>query len=688
MRRFFPWASLVCTILISSLAIAKPVLEKPKIYLEKKVIAEKKGEEIRFFELYRLKKGDSLWRIFVDKLGGRPEEFSLFLREFKRANPDIQDPSRIAAGKKVKIPVNVGTLPKRKKIEKFVAEGKLRRYKVKTGDNLWKIALTDFGTTFDVLKYIQEVKSLNPFIKNPNRIYPGQDLLLPTRLYFQEEMEPAMAMEESEEPELAIPEKTATAPEPEKEAQNKMVPVEKVLPEKPSREEEAKIAKEPQRLEPLEKVESSVKKAEPVEKPKKTIEETPPVEPAKLKSPPAKSPALPEKTFEPEKEVPVSAPAAVSTVEKVEEEEEVARKEEVLPYVGLLGDVLSYLGEKLVEEGQMFFPLEGGGEIVLDMSKFPLVRFSSGPAVILDYFGAIPPEVADIIASSWQGYTIYSPESREDPVELIRGLLIEGGYHDVKRGNESQLTIGDKIRLSLDVDLIILKDEDSLLKGEVYAVKKMEANNMPEDLARVFQYSSTAGITVLPFYHDAALRDGFVLSYADQEMSIGEREKLPDGLVECASRVLELLGVRRSRNEVITIKGQGGAFTLTVRPDLVFWVGGKPFVLDPERFTEPVRVLIEKKGFKVVRFRKKARQGEVLKRLLKMSGIAYNVLDDDIIGGGEGKGYTIAASGILVKGAELPSRSDEDLLFVNGPVDSGMRWLLSDLFHLRVVTYR
>jgi hypothetical protein len=54
---------------------AKEGGEKPRIYLEKRVIAEKTGEQIKFFELYRMKRDDTLWEIFIDKLGGRKEEF-------------------------------------------------------------------------------------------------------------------------------------------------------------------------------------------------------------------------------------------------------------------------------------------------------------------------------------------------------------------------------------------------------------------------------------------------------------------------------------------------------------------------------------------------------------------------------------------------------------------------------------
>ncbi len=53
-------------------------------------------------------------------------------------------------------------------------------YSVSPGDSLWKVAQSQFGlkTTGDANSGVQRILSLNPHIKDPNKIFPGDLLLL------------------------------------------------------------------------------------------------------------------------------------------------------------------------------------------------------------------------------------------------------------------------------------------------------------------------------------------------------------------------------------------------------------------------------------------------------------------------------------------------------------------------------
>jgi spore coat assembly protein SafA len=76
-------------------------------------------------------------------------------------NPAIMNPNVIYEGQRLKVPA--GSLPD---------TGGTQTYVVQRGDTLGKIAAR-FGTTVNVLL------DLNPQIKNPNVIYPGQKLTVP-----------------------------------------------------------------------------------------------------------------------------------------------------------------------------------------------------------------------------------------------------------------------------------------------------------------------------------------------------------------------------------------------------------------------------------------------------------------------------------------------------------------------------
>lgn len=105
-----------------------------------------------------VQRGDSLWKLAQQNLGK-----GLRWRELLSANPSITDPNRIVAGSQVVLPA---TPSSRRTATKFT---------VHTGDTLSQIAQSQFGHA----SFSSCLLQANPSIRDANRIYAGQVLLLP-----------------------------------------------------------------------------------------------------------------------------------------------------------------------------------------------------------------------------------------------------------------------------------------------------------------------------------------------------------------------------------------------------------------------------------------------------------------------------------------------------------------------------
>jgi nucleoid-associated protein YgaU len=103
--------------------------------------------------------GDSLWKLAQQNLG-RGSRW----QELLAANPGIVDPARISAGTEIVVPAKVSGLKSDLKVT------------VKQGDMLSSIARATYGRA----AAWRCIAQANPEIADANRIYEGQQLLLPS----------------------------------------------------------------------------------------------------------------------------------------------------------------------------------------------------------------------------------------------------------------------------------------------------------------------------------------------------------------------------------------------------------------------------------------------------------------------------------------------------------------------------
>jgi nucleoid-associated protein YgaU len=106
----------------------------------------------------KVQPGDSLWKLALQNLGHGSR-----WHELLAANPGIVDPNRLTAGTEIIVPAQITALKSDVKVN------------VQQGDTLSKIAHVTYGRA-DAWRCIARA---NPAITDVNRIYVGQQLLLP-----------------------------------------------------------------------------------------------------------------------------------------------------------------------------------------------------------------------------------------------------------------------------------------------------------------------------------------------------------------------------------------------------------------------------------------------------------------------------------------------------------------------------
>lgn len=626
-----PALRFLAAFLLCALSAPLPVMgeeeeEPPRIFLEKKVYTDSTGGDRRFFETLTVEKGDTLWKILERKTPLTPDRYAERLREFRRANPGIADPSRLVPGQKILVPAGGREAP--------AQDGRTVEYKVKRGDALLRILASRGVRPAQRRKYLAAIRELNPSVTDVNRIFAGKALRLPTERYFEEAKPPGA----QEKPETASAGAGPTAIE----GPPAPPPAAGAVPapgESPARE----IASAPG--------------GEAPGSGKPEAEIFPP------RTPLAGVSVLQTGKAPPPDEADVVIPPARS------------------PYRGLLSDIFLALGEKWADRGTMYLPLGRAGDLVLQLSDFPIVRFSGGNEALVDFGGGIPAKVRDAVSSRWKTIRVVSLAGASGAGERIERILAVSGYHSVKEGISRPLVMGETVSVSLPARFIVQKAEDSLLSGDLVLLK--EVPEKPGDgLLAVLRYARRVGLRVLPFADDPKAGEGFLVGIGEEAGPGDVPVALsvpPAGGTAAVDFGLSLLGIPARQGERLRVGGKADGFQLIVSAERVFEAGGKTFVVDTGRISPGIRSILRESGYAVFPAGKESTGKDVLQRLMKAAGYRPEPRTDFPVAGGPAQGYEVRVTGSFLNLPGGQGGAERKVVLVRRKVHSATRVLLRDL---------
>ncbi len=610
-------------LLVPALARGAPE-SRPKIFLEKKIFAETTAGRTSYYEVHTVSEGETLWRILQEKSPLFPSDYSTLLREFRRANPKVADPGMLVPGQKILVPSGVGM-----KAARLVEKGETVAYRVKEGDSLTKILTARGVARKELARYVETVKELNDSVHDVNVIYAGKTILLPTDKYYE------------------------------------------AAAGSPSGPRTASSATPPSKPPPAPEAPAAPAAAAPA---MALTREAPPVPGAE-----ALAPAKPESQLA-VPAAPVPPAASVMTVPNADNTAPPAPLPAKPSYRGLLSDVVRGLGETWVDQGTLYLPLPTGGEVVLNLDEYPVVRFSGGIQALIDFRGALPEDVRRVITETWKNYRVVSMDGAAGPEEMIDRLLRASGYHSVRGGLARPPVIGEQVSVALPARWVILKTSQSLLSGEIILVKKVP-EKPGRELSAVLRYAEKVGIRVVPYAFDPAANEGFVVGIEPPPADSAAAGPVlaPRGL-KALDDSLALLGIPASAEKRIRIGGAGQSFLLTVQPDRTFEAGGARYVVDSGRMSPALLTIVRNSGYRVFPVGTDEPVRSILRRLFPIARFPVEDRKDDLLAGGKDAGFEVRATGTFLLSPEwLAKRNDREAVLVRGKVHSATKELLREI---------
>ena len=187
-------------IIVSAALVYQPVAAKEdtaQITLKKTAVHHKK------LYTYTVKQGDSLSTIIKHIPGITEKNISNNYQLIKELNPHIADFENLDPGQSLVIPGKPLTETAEKEVtdtttvSSKISTTKGSLYKIKRGDTLYKIIRRQLKITdTDTPKTLRMIKSINPGIRNVNKIYAGKTIKLPGKTVFVKTPEETKAIAE------------------------------------------------------------------------------------------------------------------------------------------------------------------------------------------------------------------------------------------------------------------------------------------------------------------------------------------------------------------------------------------------------------------------------------------------------------------------------------------------------------
>ncbi len=589
--------------------------ETPRILVEKKIFAETRSGKKSFYEAHTVAEGESLWRIFRRRGPREGEDYAAFLKNFRRANPNVADPGRLKPGQRILVPSVPSGLA-----GPAIGEGKAVAYRVEKGDSLSAI-LAARGVSGDGMSdYLEAVKALNESVRDVDLIYAGRTLLIPTDRYFAAATSP---------PEPAPPTSAGMS-------LTKDAPPSDAAGEMPAAKPEAQLL--------------------------------PPTGPGVLAGSAVPPRGAGDNAAEGERalfgqaegELPQPKPpyrGLLSDLLRGLGEKWLDRGMLYLPAPSG-GEVVLPLEDYPVARFSTGVQelIDFRGSLPADVRSLVERTWSDYRVVAMgDAYGAA--EMIDRVLRSAGYRSVEDGLARPLAIGESVSVIIPARWKVERTGEGGSLP---------QREWILVKEVPEKPEATLSAVLRYAESAGVRVVPYAVDPSAREGFLV-------AVEEG------SEEDDPNPGAELPRGGLDAFDFSLAFLGIPPIETDRLTIGGKGDGFRLTIQPERLFAAGGKRYIVDTGRMSRALRALVRDSGYTVFPVGKDEPGQSVFRRVLVAAGLACEQRENFPVAGGGAEGFEIRATGLFVTSPKwLEGRSLRAAVVVRGEVDAATRALLRD----------
>jgi hypothetical protein len=312
-----------------------------------------------------------------------------------------------------------------------------------------------------------------------------------------------------------------------------------------------------------------------------------------------------------------------------------------------LAEAMKQLGSKLLASGQCYFPEKDRGDVTLDLAAFPVIELQDGRHLLLETGKGLPKDIEEAARASWKDLVILRPDPG-DPYDVVLDKVFRAMFGEKVQKVIALPAFDDGIQVTLRGDWILPLEARRGNQGAYQCITLIET---PEESTSgpVVQYLAEANIQVLdivspagkekaaPFSKEKVLKDCLVLG-----IDGSSQEAFVSGFVSA-------LGY--SYDPHVPLSFDYAGFQVQTSANLIY--GGRlaDLVVDFGTFYGEAKSAVEAGGLRVLSIKPDEDLVTIAKQILAFTGTAYTEGPVFLAANRErSKAASLTIPGILISG--------------------------------------
>jgi hypothetical protein len=265
-----------------------------------------------------------------------------------------------------------------------------------------------------------------------------------------------------------------------------------------------------------------------------------------------------------------------------------------------LGMIFTRLGEKFINKGRLFLPLDDAPHFDIDTAVIPILELGHGRKIILDFNSSLEASLIKRFTDKYNEYTVFQPAKKETLDKALDRLLALAGYYKIYNKNQP-FEGGRDVKIKISADWLIWTTVDAWNRGQPTIINLAPSadNGTPPVWIK---FLSDHGMKVIDLFQGRIIGSSGKSPTPINNFTIIEVDQNPSAFAVSLIRSLGYsprvgVTVDNERGRVVT----GGAEANLGNIPPVFWETEKGrFILEyGELSTEDLQIL-RKNGFNII----------------------------------------------------------------------------------------